>query len=350
MQGILSFHPVDISFFDDLVTPLVEGRKVNPEAWLAQALRVRRSHWQARRWREAIAFCLEAARPPSADPGASLFHRVKAQVLAVDFKLDAQTRRLVQVVDPALHLEGRPFLVTEASPERVAEVVHEFREAPHEEAAEALCREQMVRLDAEAARTLEPMEIPDLGADLAYRGDLLQGLKDLFDLAAAAREGGTWRQSEGPRRGAVEVLQEELPWRSVRMHSKAMPFWMARDVDGLEAICQAAGVSAPDVLVPPFRLFAAAGERFPGLRSALHLELRRPRDVGGFVPPDGVPGLIDFLQAQGTAIIRVATRHGEGPACTTLLRKMRECATYASRHGYGVLEASGIVPPDLEEA
>ena len=52
--------------------------------------------------------------------------------------------------------------------------------------------------------------------------------------------------------------------------------------------------------------------------------------------------LLEFLNTEGTKIIRVATQHGEGPACTTLLRKIRECAAYATRHEMGYLEASGM--------
>jgi hypothetical protein len=43
-------------------------------------------------------------------------------------------------------------------------------------------------------------------------------------------------------------------------------------------------------------------------------------------------------------MIQVATRHGEGPRCTQLLRKIRECLRFAERHGIGYLEASGIHP------
>ena len=39
----------------------------------------------------------------------------------------------------------------------------------------------------------------------------------------------------------------------------------------------------------------------------------------------------------------------EGPAATALLRKIKECAVYAARHGLGYLEASGVEPPDLAE-
>jgi hypothetical protein len=60
--------------------------------------------------------------------------------------------------------------------------------------------------------------------------------------------------------------------------------------------------------------------------------------------------LASFLDANGARIIRAAAQHGEGPTCTALLRKIRECARHAERHGFGYLEASGIEPPPEIEA
>jgi hypothetical protein len=70
--------------------------------------------------------------------------------------------------------------------------------------------------------------------------------------------------------------------------------------------------------------------------------------VGGFVAPEEVPELLDWMKENGARIIQAAARHNEGPACSLLLKKMRECATYAQRHGLGYLEASGIEPVEPE--
>ena len=81
---------------------------------------------------------------------------------------------------------------------------------------------------------------------------------------------------------------------------------------------------------------------------SLHAEIVEPRGLGGFVAPENVPDLISFLTTQGAKIIRVASRHGQGPAASILLKKIRECAVYAERHGCGYLEGSGILPPGVE--
>src|SRR4029079_12727729 len=50
MKGLVSFHPVDLAFFDELIAPLAAGRKVNPESFLQRAPRLRQTAWIARRY------------------------------------------------------------------------------------------------------------------------------------------------------------------------------------------------------------------------------------------------------------------------------------------------------------
>ena len=49
MQGSVTFHPVDLRFFDELIEPLIVGEKVNPEEFLAEAIRIRQGLASARR-------------------------------------------------------------------------------------------------------------------------------------------------------------------------------------------------------------------------------------------------------------------------------------------------------------
>ncbi len=352
MRGTLSFHGVDLAFFDETVASLVAGRKVNPDAFVVEALRVRQSAWHARRYVRALESVLASGGPPQAAPDAGLLQKIKSRLELFDYRPDELTRRVARVVDPDLHLRGRPFLVGESAAPKVAEVVDRYRAAASPRAADALAKEQLARLDPELAKEIEPEDGPSLSADLLYRSDLLAEMSSLHDLARAARDGATWDRGAGPPGPADEALPGELPWRAASLHARIAPFWIARDVDGLETICRASGVLSPEFLVPAWRLLAEACGSFPALRESLHLEVTGARDVGAFVAPQDVPRLVDFLDQQGARIIQAASRQGEGAACTTLLRKIKECATYAVRHQLGYLEASGVVPPDLlgEEA
>lgn len=349
MRGTVSFHPVDPSFFEETIGALLAGRKVQPQGFVDAAIAVRRSWWVARRTVRALEAALEAAEPPKPERTGGLFERIKATALAVDHKVDPATRRATELLDPELHLHGRPFFVTEESAERVADVVHEYRTAASARVAEAAALDQLVRLDRGFPTAFPPEDLPEPSADLAYRGDLLREMRDLFDVAAAARRAGTFAAPDGPPRVALEVLQEEMGWRAVRLHARAMPFWQARDVDGLETVCRASGIAPPACLKPAHPLFAEVLQELPALADGLPLEIPGPRAIGAYVPPGEVGQLLEFLLEAGAGMIRAAGRHGEGPACTVLLRKVRECATYAKRHGLGYLEASGIPAPDLEE-
>jgi hypothetical protein len=347
MKGLVSFHPVDLSFFDDLVAPLAAGKKVNPETYLAEATRVRRNGWVARRYAVALGDLALAAEAPRADPGSSLWQRLKTNLERMDHKPDDEARRAARAFDPDLHLDGRPFFVAEGSAEKVADAVDAFVEAATEEAAGSLARSQLAKLDAELA-SLPPADIPDVGSDLGYRTDLLGLLKTVHDLARLAREGKTWAPEGGTPRPAVAALPEELPWRAVALHARARPFWLARDVDGLETICRAAGVPPPDCLSPAWRPFAEACEEFPAVKEGLGLELTSGRGLGAFVAPAEIGQLVEYLAMHGARIIGAAARAGEGTMATSLLRKIKECAVYAQRRGYGYLEAAGIVPPERD--
>jgi len=92
-------------------------------------------------------------------------------------------------------------------------------------------------------------------------------------------------------------------------------------------------------------VWANACSEFTGIREHLAMELVSERSVGAYVSAGEIGDLLDFLNVSGARIIQEATRQGAGPACTLLLRKIRECATYAERTGSGYLEASGLTPP-----
>lgn len=346
MKGYVSFHPVDLSFFDELIAPLVLGRKVNPEEFLQRAPRIRRNGWIARRFAIAIEEFAAAFEAPKADPGASPWRRLRANLERIDHRPDELARRAAQGFDPDLHLEGRPFFIAEGSAEKVANAVEAYAVADPPEAVERIVRDQIARIDAELARQVEPADIAELSSDLGYRSDLLGLLTKIHDLARLAREGRGFVDGDAPPRPATEALQDELPWRALSLHACVAPFWIARDVDGLETICRAAGVRAPDCLSPAWRVYAEACDAFPALKESLGLEVRRPRDVGAFVAPGEVGQLLQFLAEQGARIIGAAARGGEGAMATALLRKIKECAVYAQRHGCGYLEASGILPPE----
>jgi hypothetical protein len=363
MKGIVSFHPADPRYFEGVISPLVAGRPVTLDAHLDAVVRIRRNAWQAGRWTRALGAILESARIPELEPiltrpqsarelirsPQSLLQGIKARFDRFDHRLDAISRLVVAAIDEDLHVFGRPFLVTESSPKAVADAVDRYLDAPGPGAVDNLVLEQLGALDVGLVR-VEPDDASPIGPDLEYRSTAFRELQFVSGVARAAREGQTWLAADGARRPAAEVLKADFAWTAVRTHARAIPAWIARDVDGLATMCDRAGVPRPPFLTSSSVLFSGAGEVAALLAPGLHAEIESPRDVGCFVAPDRIADLLEFLSGDGARIIRAAARYGEGPAATRVLRKIRECASYAHKHGSGYLETSGILPPGWPDA
>ncbi|HXV75260.1 MAG TPA: hypothetical protein VD788_03005 [Candidatus Polarisedimenticolaceae bacterium] len=344
MQRMISFHPVDLRFFDETIGPLIAGGKVNPQPFVDAAMRFRQSEWHARRYRKRLEQLLATLEPPPPPSEGSVWTKLRSRLEQFDFKADPRARRLEGKVEPELHLWGRPFLILESSAERVSASIEDYLDAEGDASLDALVVQQLLRIDPALPAEIEPAQIRELDAELSYRNELLETLKSIHSLARTARGGEQGVALAAPGELALEQLCREVPWRAVWLHSRAVPFWVARDVDGLETVCHSAGVTPPDVLTPCWRLFADAIESFPELRDSLNAELRYDKDLGGFVAPADVPELSAFLNREGARIIQAATREGVGPLCASMLRKIRECAHHAQRSELGYLEASGIMP------
>ncbi len=344
MQGTISFHPIDPAFFDEVIKPLLLGRKVNPESWVQDTLRHQRAQWSARRYVCNLELLLENLAPPPPPEDGSLWDKVRTRLERLDYRPERASVIAANKLDPDLHLQGRPFFITEGSAARVSDAVDRYLDAGDAATADMLVQEQLAKLDAELSKQVRIDESRAAPPDLVVRREMLEELKGIFDLARAAEKNAAWGERNGPKRPAKEVLHEEAPWRSVMLASRAMPFWVAHDVDGLETMCRSAGVEVPDFIIPPWRLFADANEHFPGFGESLRTEMTSERDVGAYVAPENVPELEEFLATEGSRIIQVATQAGVGSTCTTLLRKIRECVRFARSRDLGYLEAAGIPP------
>jgi hypothetical protein len=349
MRGIVSFHPLNLELFDRFIAPLVAGSKINPEEYLQTAIRMRENAHRAGMFIHGIEHRLENAGPPTAEKSAPVWMKLKTKLDALEHRMDELSALLTSHLDPELHLDGRPFFITEGSAVKVADIVDDYMAARSESEADGLVREQLIRLDRRLVDAVEPVEIGRPTGSLQFRQDLLGDMKQLYDLVRTARAGGDWKGADtARRRPAREILEADLAFQALQIHSRAVPFWYGRDVDGLETVCRAAGVPPPDCLVPAWRILGEACAEFPGMKEYLKPELLSRRAVGAYVAPENITDLLDFLSTAGSAIIRAAARHDAGPTCTLLLRKIKECATYAERHRFGYLEAAGIVPSHME--
>jgi hypothetical protein len=344
MRGLISFHPVEPGFFHEVVQPLVAGDKIDPEPFLQRAMEMRVGSWAARRYVHTMELLLEQSVPPPPPTGGTLWEKMRSRMEVFDFKADPLSTRVKHAVVRDLHLLGRPYLIADASPEQVGEVVAAFTTAGTAARVDQLVDDQLDLMSPKLGGQIQPESDSEMPPDMGYRAELMETLKEIHDLSGAARKGEVWTAHDGRREPASTLLPSRLPWQAIWLHSRIHPFWMGLDVDGLETICKATGIPSPEELVPAVSLFGDACDEFPKIRDELHHEITSSQSVGGYVPPEGAPSLVAFLKKNGASIIQAATRQGEGTRCTVLLRKIRECATYASCHGLGYMEASGIEP------
>ncbi len=349
MKGVISFHPLDPDFFESTIEPLVMGEKIDPGAFVSAALRHLVSSWEAAHYKRTLDFLLEQLEPPPPPENGTLWDKVRTRLERFDHKPSALVRHVGAKIDPDLHLEGRPYLITEGSAESVAGAIEEFMQSENEATAQSLIIEQLTRLDPTIAKGIELGDRDEVPAPGSYRADLLNELKAIFEIACAARADRSWATGNGRSESARDVLTRELAWRSMYLHSRAIPFWVARDVDGLESVCRASGVEPPSFILPAWPLFPRTCEEYPELRERLGVEVADERSVGAYVAPHDIPELLEFLNENGARMIQAAARHEVGSTCKTLLRKIRECVCFADRAGVGYMEAGGILPVGPED-
>jgi hypothetical protein len=246
-----------------------------------------------------------------------------------------------------LHWEGRPFFVSDGALDRIADIVEAYREAPSETEAGMLAQQQLAKLDPSWARRSTGRRAVDRQRSPVPPGPARTAQAAPRHRPRRARRRGVAiaRRRQPP---AVEVLCDELPWRAVHLHSRVVPV-LERAATSMAWRRSAAPPTSrrPTPLVPAWRLFADSCEQTPALKDRLPsragLAARR-RGLRSHRRP--CPTLLVVpraIAAHGSS--PRAARAGEGPAAGALLRKIKECATYAAKEGFGYLEASGIEPP-----
>ena len=88
MQGTVSFHPLDLGFFDELIQPLLAGQKVNPDLYLETALRLHTAEAVVARYRRSLEEALRGLTPPPPPTEGPLWDRIRARLERFDFRPD----------------------------------------------------------------------------------------------------------------------------------------------------------------------------------------------------------------------------------------------------------------------
>ena len=180
MSGLISFHPVEPAFFDEVVQPLVSGSKIDPEPYLLRALQHRVGSWATRRYIRTLDILLDQSTPPPPPTSGSRWEKLRARLEIFDFTADPLATLVKKAIKRDLHLLGRPFLIADGAPRVVAEVVDRYRQA-------------------ETAGVVEQL----VEAVLVARHELGEALVDGGEAFGVAREGDAGAGERGGGFGVV---------------------------------------------------------------------------------------------------------------------------------------------------
>ena len=251
MKGFVSFHPVDLALFDDLIGPLVGGpegqpRSVPPQrpaaSGPADGSRAG-TRSRSRAWSPGVK---RRRRTPPRTSGSACGRTSRR----MDYKPDEAARRAASAFDPDLHLDGRPFFIAENSAERVADGGGRLRGRRHGgrrrpgRARPAGATRSGAREGGRAGGHRRHLVRPR-----SIATSLLSALKSLHDLGRLARDGKLWASTASRHARRRRAAGRAALARDV--HPRAGPPVLARARRGRTGDdLQAAGVSRARLPVP----------------------------------------------------------------------------------------------------
>jgi hypothetical protein len=100
MRDFVSFHPVDVAFFDELIAPLTAGARSIPKRSSRSAGSVRRAAGSGAGTRSRSRGSAVLIEAPKADPKSSMWQRLRTNLEKIDHKPDEVVRRAAKVVRP----------------------------------------------------------------------------------------------------------------------------------------------------------------------------------------------------------------------------------------------------------
>ncbi len=267
--------------------------------------------------------------------------QIRARLERMEYAPQREERIVHRPVEPDLHPEGRPFFITEGLADRVAIIADEYwvEHATHRPRTHSAL-EQLLRLNKDLGSTID-IDGQSAPPTLAIRRNLLNELKRVHDLAHAA-DGDLWEALDRKRKSADQALAEDLPWQAVWLASRAVPFWVGRDVDGLETICKAAGVEPPACFSlhtgcsarPASDSRPATGPAYRVAGRPRHRRFRAGRRCVGIARVSQPRGLAHHPQ-------RPRSRRGRG--ARSCCARSGECAHHAESHEMAI-SAVGVPP------
>ncbi len=344
-----SYHPLDADFIAKFYVPGILGP--HDHETLARVRRARE-----RVYGYAHLFKLRAADKLDPRPQPPrLKDRLRA--MAGNARAKAHARGGHPGFDAAVFLYGRPFLITEDDPERIADLIGTLLAEQSEDAIVATFQQQLEHFDIDQAREiaefvkrrppqpLPPDKVKKLYAKIFHDRQVLLRDALLFVDRGANVPAGIAQDAmeEDPDMEQKTRLDPVVRFAHYAGHglglvlSENQPFWCHHTGIDLSKVVAAAAPghearSHAGLLEPLYELL-------PEARAHATLEIAAHYSAGSMVPAADVPAVLARLKESRAAVTALA----EGEERPELLwSKLVEAFTYAARTKQGLVEVSDI--------
>ena len=274
--------------------------------------------------------------------------------------------------DSDLSVWGRPFYIEADSTDAVLDAHARYMACRSDEDVDQVAREMVSHLETRRHRVRPGLQ-PEAPQVLAQHEPWLSHLPEAdpaesIPAPPASVIADRMRQRIQVFQQAWSLRQDDeasvfLPWMAeealagdlalqaphflVGLATQLQPAWTGRGHVWLTALFEKIGVDLSDLVETPASLFGEMLQAHPALAERFQPTLFENYCLGGHVPPDKVPALLDRIQQHRRALI-LAWMDGDEPEgvstdldeLATDFKKLIEPVTLAHRLGHGFLEAA----------
>ncbi len=343
-----SYHPIDVRFFHERLFPFVRGEG-SIDDLVEAAVRTAKVRFRANAWGLGLAKLRSESvsrrakerkpAPPPKKPGAFARLFGKAPPAAPPPPEPLPPDPELGELDSQLHVWGRPFLIGGHTSAEVSAAIDQYsRAAP--DAVDAMAAEAIRQI----APALAAKVVPD-GAVLPPDADIARGIRwkmDLFrDAHSALAAGGKVALPSGEQGDPGELFATAFAFAALQFACHFRPGWMARGI-WPSRLVEEAGLALPAWWETPAPLFEPLLAKLPRIGEHFDRTIQENYTLGGYVRPEHVGELKQFLHDHRGELAGPAKRDGWLDDCERELRKIEEALDDALLRKAGFCEATEV--------
>lgn len=247
-----------------------------------------------------------------------------------------------ETFDAGLHIWGRPFFITEQTPEKVSEAIDRYHHTDgDQQKVDELAMEMLELLEpglSSRAQTSTSGTLPS-EENLAYG---FRWKMDLLREAWAARGTAQTISANGKTFEVENLLQRSLDHVLLDFSCQFQPGWMARGQVWPTALCFSAQVKTQQLIGTPAPMLGDLAQLYPSCLERLPATIEENYQVGGFTRAEDVTSLRHLFQNSRQKIMESPLAEDELEDFQLILTKLDEALADAERQGLAFCEASEI--------